>query len=172
MVISIREKEKSMNKTIRVLLIVAVLVGILAVAGSQTVWASPAPVAPAAAAEEVAPAPVAADAFVGTGGGGCQAQVVDNGETKGICGLAKVYSTYGTHVVARVSGGVLHLYFSRGSAEVCFAAPRNGVIYWQPVQNHNTWIALTTVRKLVNGKFMACTVTSQSGSYKFVQLPQ
>jgi hypothetical protein len=161
-----------MNKTIRFVLILTVLVGVLAVAGSQTAWASPAPVAPSAAAEKVAPAPVAADAFVGTGVSNCGSQNVGDGQERGVCGLAKIYTTYGSHIIARARGGILTLHVYSGSAEICFAAPRNGVIYYQSLQNHNTWLPLTTVRKLVNGHFMACTVTGQSGRYEFEQSHQ
>lgn len=152
-----------MNKTVRFLLVLGLLVGILAVAGGAAVWASPATKAPDAVSEKAAPALPSSGSHLGTvAAEGCGGVSVNPGETKGICGAAVVT---GGDVFATVGGeGIVSLYFNSGSATICFAAPHAGVVYFQPHPGpDDTWIPLAT--GFSGGR--ACATTSNNGHYKF-----
>lgn len=156
-----------MNKTVRFLLVVALLVGVIAVAGGTAVWASPAAKAPEAVSAKADAALPAAGSLDGTvsGGDGCSGKRVQDGEKAGICGLATVATQVGSSVFAKASaGGILSLFFDRGSALICFAAPHNGVIYFQPHPGaNNVWFPIAT--RVENGR--ACANVSANGYYKF-----
>ena len=158
-----------MNKIIRFVLILALLVGVVVVAGSKTAWASPAPSSPV---EKANPAPVAVSANVGTvnvpGTGKAGVHVVGTADCPisiwGIATLCPLSSN--TDVLASLDprpdgylSKIVELKFSSGSARLCFASVNgNEVIYFNI---DDVWTRLYTF--YMDGQ--ACVDVSSSGQY-------
>ena len=155
-----------MNKTIRILLILALLVGIVVVAGSKTVWASSAPASPL---EKVNPAPAAVASNIGTvdvpDG---ERVVIGNGEDPvSIGGQATLEGLdVNTNVLTSLSprpdgylSKIVNLLFTSGSARLCFPAVKGDETVYILVGD--VWTPLFTF--YVNN--LACVEFSESGSY-------
>ena len=155
-----------MNKTMRLVLIVAVLVCTVIAAGSQTAWASkPAAsvAAPAAAAQGVE----GLTTVIPPAGCGSQTPVDETLST--LCGVATIVSDnaklIGTsYLGARPDGfknkKVLVTLWDAGSASLCFVARSGGTIYFYDTTLQKWTPIFTTV---TNG--IACAQITQSGEY-------
>lgn len=156
-----------MKKSLRFLFVMLLLAGIIIVAGSKTVWATP-------AARQSESAPVKANgAPVGVAAGSvrapnCDGVTVLDLEQKSVCGIAILTGTAkGTDVFAALNGmpdGFLSqavtLYFKSGSVEICFAAPTGGTIFFMPSGTFD-WAAVPTYFN--DG--LACATVFENGDY-------
>ena len=159
-----------MNNKIRFVLILVALLAIVAVAGGTGVWASPAAKAPQAVAANANPAPAAQKNLGTASGTNCGGVKVQDGDTRSVCNVAVVTTDFSGNVFAVASGnqgsgfenGYVSLFFTSGSATICFAAPTAGHIYFK-APNSDTWVVVGTT--ISNGK--ACAVVSLDGEYAF-----
>jgi hypothetical protein len=162
-----------MKKSLRILLVLVVLSGIIFAAGSRAAWATPAARQPeAAAAKDNGAAPAAPIGSVQAPN--CDGVRVLDLQEKSICGVALLTGqTTGTDVFGALNGmpgGFLSqavtLYFTSGSLQICFAAPEGGTIFFQPSGTYD-WGWVPT--DLNNG--FACATVSQNGDYALGPTP-
>jgi radical SAM superfamily enzyme with C-terminal helix-hairpin-helix motif len=160
-----------MNKTIRFLLILVLLVGVVAVAGSKVAWAGSAPASDQAKAEAASALALKPGTVVvpvpnhpeqeGVNVDASKACPVSIRGHATLCALTSGTEVFGS-LRARESGylsKVVSLYFTSGSARLCFGAPQgNEVIY---VDSNGEWVPLYTF--YVDGQ--ACVDVSTSGLY-------
>jgi hypothetical protein len=155
-----------MNKVLRFFLILAVLVGFVAVAGSQTAWAN----------KVAAPVAGSADAAANTTNrlttvspGGCGALVLVDRTVTSICGIATVVSNNGEEIGTAFVGNrpdgfknklVTILLNRPGDAILCFVARHGGTIY-----SYNAETQLWTPLATTNDHGIACAQISTSGDY-------
>ena len=162
-----------MNKYMRILLVLALLVGFVAFAGSQAAWAVKPAAAPAAGASSMANSVSGSTVNPPSG---CGSDVpVDLGATT-LCGVATVASDNGeligtSHLANRPEGFknkmVVVTLFNEGTyGQLCFAARKGGAVYFQnPVTM--LWSPIFTV--VENG--LACASIFQSGNYVLGPVP-
>ncbi len=161
-----------MSKNMRFVIVLVVLAVIVVVAGSRTAWASkaifgqqPAPVAGNAESDQ------AASPKIGTvSAQNCGDSVrVLTGEFKSICAIATITAVGETDLVAILSPDesafetkLITVFFEMGSAQLCYAAPDGGVVYFRALHTKD-WLPLIT--GVENG--IACAFIAEDGDYAF-----
>jgi len=162
-----------MNKNLRFLFVVILLAGILLAAGSKAVWATPASDQPKAAAAKAAGAPVAVAPVGSVLAPNCDGVNIKAQEQKSVCGVALVTGLSDADVFATLNGmpdGFLSqavtLLFKQGSAQICFAAPNGGTIFFMASSTFD-WLAIPT--DLNNG--FACSTVASNGDYALGKTP-
>lgn len=161
-----------MSKNMRFVIVLVVLAVIVVLAGSRTAWASKAILGqePAPAAGNVESGQAASPKIGTVSAQNCEDTVrVLTGETKSLCAIATITGVGDADLFATLSPlespfatKIINIIFYRGSAQICYAAPEGGVIYFNAV-NSADWVPLTT--GIDNG--IACALISESGNYAF-----
>lgn len=155
-----------MKKYLRFLLILAILVVFVAVAGSQTAWAGKL-AAPAAGLSNAMDNSVSLLTTVRPEG--CGAETPIDGTVSTLCGIATIVSDNGRNIGMSYLGNrpdgfknkkVSVLFSEPGGAILCFGAKDGGTIYFYNM-GIETWVPIATT--VENG--IACARIYASGDY-------